>query len=97
MKYILKLKHYIYPYWKQSVLALILLTAVVVMDLAIPRLIQQVIDQGVSAGSMQVVINTSLVMLGLSVLSTIFAIANNILSVQVGEAVARDLREDLFL
>ena len=97
MKYILKLKHYIYPYWKQSILALILLTAVVVMDLAIPRLIQQVIDQGVSAGSMTVVINTSLVMLGLSVLSTIFAIANNILSVQVGEAVARDLREDLFL
>ena len=41
MKYLLKLKHYLYPYWKQSVLALTLLTAVVFMDLAIPRLVQR--------------------------------------------------------
>ncbi len=97
MKYILKLKHYIYPYWKQSVLALILLTAVVFMDLAIPRLVQKIIDEGVSGGSAQVVVNTTLIMLGLSVLSAIFAIGNNILSVQAGEGVARDLREDLFI
>lgn len=97
MNYILKLKHYIYPYWKQSILALILLTAVVFMDLAIPRLIQRIIDQGINGGSTLVVIQTTLVMLGLSLLSTIFAIGNNILSVQVGEGVARDLREDLFL
>ena len=32
-------------------------------------------------------------MLGISVLSTLIAIGNNILSVQVGESVARDLRE----
>jgi ATP-binding cassette, subfamily B, multidrug efflux pump len=97
MKYILKIKHYLYPYWKQSILALILLTAVVFMDLAIPRLIQQIIDKGISKGNTQVVVQTTLIMLGLSLLSTIFAIGNNILSVQAGEGVARDLREDLFL
>jgi ATP-binding cassette subfamily B protein len=97
MKYILKLKHYLYPYWKQSILALTLLTAVVFIDLAIPRLIQQIIDQGISRGSTQVVIHTTLIMLDLSVLSAVFAIGNNILSVQAGEGVARDLREDLFL
>ena len=36
-------------------------------------------------------------MLGISVLSTVIAVGNNILSVQVGESVARDLREALFL
>jgi ATP-binding cassette subfamily B protein len=36
-------------------------------------------------------------MLSISVLSTIFAIGNNNLSVQVGESVARDLREAMFL
>ena len=46
MKFILKLKYYIFPYWKESILALILLTAVVLMDLAIPRLIQRLIDDG---------------------------------------------------
>jgi ATP-binding cassette subfamily B protein len=97
MNYILKLKHYIYPYWKQSILALTLLTAVVFMDLAIPRLIQRIIDQGINGGSIPVVVQTTLIMLGLSLSSTIFAIGNNILSVQVGEGVARDLREDLFL
>ena len=97
MKHLLKLKHYLYPYWKKSLLALTLLTAVVFMDLAIPRLIQRIIDQGINGGSQQVIINTTLIMLGLSLLSTVFAIGNNILSVQVGEGVARDLREDLFL
>ena len=36
-------------------------------------------------------------MIGLSILSTVIAIANSILSVQVGESVARDLRDALFL
>ena len=97
MKHLLKLKNYLFPYWKQSILALVLLTAVVFMDLAIPRLIQRIIDQGINGGSQQVVIKTTLIMLSLSVLSTLFAIGNNILSVRVGEGVARDLREDLFL
>jgi len=92
-----KLLRFAKPYWKQSILALILLTAVVFMDLAIPRLIQQIIDQGIAQNDMQVVINTTLVMLGISVLSTLFAIGNNFLSVQVGEGFARDLREALFV
>ena len=97
MNDLLRLKHYIYPYWKESILALSLLSAVVFMDLAIPRLIQRIIDQGINKGSYQVVIETAVMMLGLSVLSAIFAIGNNILSVRVGEGVARDLREDLFI
>jgi ATP-binding cassette subfamily B protein len=97
MKFILKLKFYIYPYWKESILALILLTSVVLMDLAIPRLIQRVIDDGINGGSSAIVIQTSLTMLALSVLSAIFAIGNNYFSVKAGEGVARDLREDLFI
>lgn len=78
-------------------LALVLLTSLVFMDLAIPRLIERIIDQGIKAKNLSVVINTSILMLGISVLSTIIAIGNNIFSVRVGESVARDLREALFL
>ncbi len=97
MKPFTQLLRFVKPYWKQSVLALILLTAVVFMDLAIPRLIQRIIDEGINGGSTSVVIQTTLIMLGISVTSALFSIGNNFLSVQAGEGYARDLREALFL
>jgi ATP-binding cassette subfamily B multidrug efflux pump len=93
---IFKLASFVRPYWKRSVLALVLLTALVFMDLAIPRLIQRIIDQGIGRHDQQVVIGTALLMLGISLVSMLFAVGNNILSVQVGESVARDLRDALF-
>ncbi len=92
-----RILHFVKPYWKLAVLALGLLTALVFMDLAIPRLIQRIIDQGIKTKNLSVVINTSILMLGISLLSTIFAVGNNIFSVRVGESVARDLREAVFL
>jgi ATP-binding cassette, subfamily B, multidrug efflux pump len=97
MKSIPRILHFVKPYWKLAVLALVLLTSLVFMDLAIPRLIQRIIDQGIKAKNLSVVINTSLIMLGISMLSTIIAIGNNNFSVRVGESVARDLREAVFL
>jgi ATP-binding cassette subfamily B multidrug efflux pump len=85
------------PYWRRSLAALALLTAGVIMDLSIPRLIERIIDQGIGQHNNAVVIQTSLVMLTISAFSTLFAIGNNNLSVQVGESVARDLRQALFL
>ncbi len=74
-----------------------LLTLVVLMDFAIPRLIQRVIDQGINQKDMQVVINTTILMLSISVFQVLFALGNNYFSIQVGESVARDIREALFL
>ncbi len=97
MNQVFKLFRFLKPYWKKAVLSLVLLTAVVVMDLAIPRLVQRIIDQGIIAQNMQVVVNTFFLMLVISVLDTILAIGNNNYSVQVGEGVARDLRQAIFL
>ena len=97
MNQVFKLFRFVKPYWKKSLLSLALLTAVVVMDLAIPRLVQRIIDQGIAQQNMQVVLRTFFLMLGISVLDTLFAIGNNNFSVQVGESMARDLREALFL
>ena len=92
-----KLFHFVNPYKKQSVAALILLTTLVFMDLSIPRLIQRIIDQGIAKHNQPLVIQTAILMLCISALSTLIAIGNNNLSVRVGESVARDLREALFL
>ncbi|MDO9545450.1 MAG: ABC transporter ATP-binding protein [Pelolinea sp.] len=97
MKKILKFLSYIKPYRKQAIISMVLLVCVVFMDLAIPRLVQRIIDDGVYQKNMAIVTNTTLIMLGISMLSTIFSIANNTLSVQVGEAFARDLREAIFV
>jgi ATP-binding cassette subfamily B multidrug efflux pump len=97
MEHILKLTSFVKPYWKRAVVALVLLTALVFLDLSIPRLIQRIIDQGIQKHDQPLVIRTALLMLGISALSTLFAIGNNILSVQVGESVARDLRDALFV
>jgi len=97
MKKIFKFLSFIKPYRKQVVFAMIFLICVVFMDLTIPRLVQRIIDEGIYKNDLTLVANTTLIMLGISVLSTLFSIGNNMLSVQVGEAFARDLREAIFV
>lgn len=97
MKNLLKLTSYLKPYWKEAVISLVLLVAVVFLDLAIPRLVQNIIDEGIAKSDMQAVISATLQMLVISVLSTVFSIGNNWLSVRAGEGFARDLRNDLFI
>ena len=97
MNHIFRLSSFVRPYWKRAVLALVLLSSLVVMDLSIPRLIQRIIDQGIDQHDMTVVATTAALMIFLSLLSAVIAIGNNYFSVQVGEGVARDVREALFL
>jgi ATP-binding cassette subfamily B protein len=97
MREIRRLLGFVRPYRRLAVLALVLLSTLVAMDLAIPRLIQRIIDQGILRHDRGVVVQTALIMLGISAVSTVIAIANNGFSVRVGEGVARDLREALFL
>jgi len=92
-----RLLGFIRPYRALAVWSLVLLAVMVCLDLAIPRLIQRIIDQGIQAHDRRVVLTTALIMLGISVLGTFIAIGNNAFSVRVGEGVARDLREALFL
>jgi ATP-binding cassette, subfamily B, multidrug efflux pump len=97
MRPLLKLLPYARPYWKRAVVALLFLTAVVGMDLALPRLIQHLIDEGITQHNTAVVLQTTAVMVAISLTSLAFALGNNYNSVKVGSSVARDVREALFL
>ncbi|HVW29704.1 MAG TPA: ABC transporter ATP-binding protein [Polyangiaceae bacterium] len=97
MSYLVRLFGFIKPYRALAVVSLVLLTLLVGFDLAIPRLIQRIIDHGIREHDRGVVLSTALVMLGISAVSTVIAVGNNVYSVRVGEGVARDLREALFL
>lgn len=91
-----KLFPFLRPYLMPSLAALALLTALIFFDLAIPRLIQRIIDKGIAAGDVGVVVETSLLMFTISLLSAVFTIGNNYFSVLSGEGVAFRLREALF-
>lgn len=94
---ILKLSRFARPYWAPAVAAFVLLTVLVFLDLAIPRLIQRIIDVGIGQRNQAVVIETGLIMIGISVASVLVAVGNNLTSIQVGEGIARDVREALFV
>lgn len=96
MQDIIKLARFVRPYWRPAVAAFVLLTTLVFLDLAIPRLIQRIIDEGIAQQNQDIVIETGLLMVGISLLSVLVAVGNNFTSIQVGEGVARDLRLALF-
>ncbi len=97
MRNVARLLGFVRPYSRLALLALVMLVALVGLDLALPRLIQRIIDEGIAKHDRALVVQTALLMLGISAVSTVVAIINNIFSVRVGEGVARDLREALFL
>ncbi|NMB89334.1 MAG: ABC transporter ATP-binding protein [Chloroflexi bacterium] len=92
-----KILNFVKPYWKTAALSLVTLVFMVVCDLSIPRLIERIIDEGIKHNDMAVVLQTAAIMLGISVVSTLVAVLNNIFSVRTGESVARDLREAIFV
>ena len=95
MKSLLRLSVFLRPYRLSSAVALLLLFAMVAADLLIPHLTQRVIDQGIAAADLRIVITTALLMAGAALLSACLAIANNYLSVSVSMAFAADLRSAL--
>jgi len=92
MKSLWRLFKFMKPYRREAIAALLLLVFVVAADLAIPRLTQRVIDEGVRMQNMPVIINTALLMFGMAVLEAVISVGNIILSVRVGLKTATDIR-----
>jgi ATP-binding cassette subfamily B protein len=92
-----KLLRFLKPYRRDALFAFAMLVLMVAFDLAIPRLLGLLIDKGIRPADMKAVLAISAIMLGLSLASAGVAILNNNSSIRVGEGIARDLREALFL
>jgi len=84
------------PYWRESVLAFVLIIAMTGADLITPRLVQQIIDLGIAQQNQSVVIRTTLLMLGVGVVSAGLTVANTVLSVRVSSRFGADLRSELY-
>jgi len=91
-----RLLRFIAPYWAESVLALLFMLGLTVADLAVPRLVQRIIDQGVGRLDLPLIRETAILMLGASLASAGFAIGNNHWSVRVAHFFSADLRAALY-
>ncbi len=96
MSALTKLLQYVKPYRRDAVLAMILLALVVVVDLSIPQFVQVLIDQGIAGKDMDVILNTSIIMIGISILSAILSIINSVFSVRVSQSFGADLRKAVY-
>ena len=96
MKSTRRLMQFLKPYWHWALLAPLLMVVEVMMDLMQPRLIQTIIDEGIAAGSMQVVLNTGLKMIGVALIGALGGMACGVFAVLASESYGADLRSALF-
>ena len=92
MSSLIRILRFMKPYRRLVILAILLIIGMVVVDLAIPRLTQDVIDKGVTQRDLGMIIRTSLLMIVASILSAVFAVLNTLISVRVAQHVAADIR-----
>lgn len=92
-----RILQFVKPYRKLAWMALAMLLVMVASDLSIPRLVERIIDQGIRQNDLRVVMQTSAIMLAISIVNTYVAVLNNNYSVRTGESTARDIREALFI
>jgi len=96
MESLLRLGRFLKRYRLPMALSLLMLIGTVGTDLAIPRMTQTVIDQGIKRGDMDTILRTSLAMLGVTAVGVGLFIGNSLLAAQVSQGAAADLRRDLF-
>ena len=91
-----KLGRFLAPYWGWAVLAPLLMVLEVAMDLLQPRLIQQIIDQGITPGNLGVVWRTGLWMAVVALIGLVGGVGCGVYAVLAGQYFGADLRSELF-
>lgn len=91
-----KLSKFLAPYWHWAILAPLLMVLEVGMDLFQPRLIQQIIDDGVMQRNMDLVVSTGIWMVVVAVIAVIGGVGCTIFAVLAAQGLGADLRRTLF-
>jgi len=92
----IKLIGFLKPYWRWIVLAPLLMTLEVVMNLMQPRLIQTIVDQGIAHLDLNLIIQTGVLMMALTVIGALGGMSNGIFAEMTVQGFSADLRQFLF-
>jgi len=91
-----KLRGYLKPYWKASLLAPLCMLLEVYMDLLQPKLMASIINNGVLTRNLQHIQSTGLAMIGIALVGLLGGIGCTIYSSIASQCFGTDLRRDLF-
>ncbi len=96
MKSLLKLRNIIKPYLWQVVLNLLILLATAALSLIVPRIIQQIIDDGIARGEIIYIVRSALILLGIGVVSAFLNLSLRYRSERVAAFIGYDLRNRMY-
>lgn len=96
MKHLLRIKIFLKPYFWQILATLLMLLALTGFQLAVPRIIQSVIDDGLTRGERSYLISSAFILLGLGLASAILTLGNRYLSEWIAARVGYDLRNRMY-
>jgi len=96
MNPLLRLRSLIKPYLFQILLSLVILAVLTGLSLVVPRIIQQVIDEGIVHAETDSLLRSALLLLGLGLLSALLSGFQRYISQWVGGHVGFDLRNRLY-
>jgi ATP-binding cassette subfamily B multidrug efflux pump len=91
-----RLREFILPYWRWALAAPLLMALEVAMDLLLPRLIQRIVDQGISQGDMRLVLTTGSWMVIVALIGLAGGLGCGVYAIMTGQAFGADLRQTLF-
>ncbi len=96
MESIRKLFPFLKKYRTQILIALLAMFVMSITDLLVPRQVQTIIDEGIVSADLGIVIRSSLLMIGLSLVSMVLAFLNTTLAAKTSEGLAADLRKKAY-
>lgn len=96
MKYILRLRTFIRPYWGQILLNLFFLFSLTGLGLVVPRIIQRVVDEGLLRGAVQSLLGSALILLVIGLLTAGLNMALRYNSERVAAFIGYDLRNKMY-
>lgn len=96
MKYLWRAVGYLKNYWWWALCAFFSLVIANATRLAIPRLTQVIIDQGIAARQMNIVLWTAGGAIGVAVAGSIFSFLQGVLFARIAQGIAYDLRNQLY-
>ena len=96
MKPLARALSYLKRYWLTTLGAYVSLILATALMLSIPILLQGLIDRGITAGDMTVIVTLSLAMMGVALVRAVFSFLQGYLSEKASQSVAYDMRNDLY-
>ena len=96
MKYLWRALGYLKRYWLLAIGAFLSLLISTATRLAVPRLTQVIIDDGIATERMDVIVGAAVGMVGVALAGSLFTFLQGVLSARTAQGVAYDLRNQIY-